>query len=92
MLNRYDQQKHFYFFVISVDGMMGKEAQVILATLSIIMDDKIDEPISHVKCWFNGRIEIEVANLYSWVLCEYQVPSLLWTQEPDWESGLGLEH
>ena len=30
----YNQQRHFYPFFLSVDGMMGKYALVILATLS----------------------------------------------------------
>ena len=30
----HEQQKHFPPFVLSVDGIMGKEAQVVLATLS----------------------------------------------------------
>ena len=39
---------------------MGKEALVVLATLSQVMDAKTDEPISHVKCWVNCQIVIVV--------------------------------
>ena len=35
-------------FVISVDGMLGREALAVLADLSRIMAAEIDEPISHV--------------------------------------------
>ena len=43
----YDQQRHFSPFFLSVDGMMGKEALVILATLSRLMAAKMDKPILH---------------------------------------------
>ena len=52
----HDQQKHFYFFVLLVDGMVGKEVQVILATLSQLMATKMDEPISYVKGWVTVQI------------------------------------
>ena len=35
-------------FVLSVDGVMGKEAQVVLATLSQLMASKMEEPVSYV--------------------------------------------
>ena len=35
-------------FFLSVDGMMGKEALVVLATLSRLMAAKMDKPILHV--------------------------------------------
>ena len=43
---------------------MVKEAQLVLATSSQLMAEKMDEPISHVKGWFNGRIAIVVARSY----------------------------
>ena len=88
--NLLDKQKHFPPFVLSVDEMMGEEAQVAITTLSWFMAKKMDEPISHVKGWVNGRIEIAVARSYSWVLHVSQAPSTLLTQEPDWALGLGL--
>ena len=84
------QQKHFSPFMLSVYKMLGKEAQVVLATLSQLMAKKMEEPISHIQGWFNGRIEIVVARLYSQMLCRAQVSSPLRTQEPYWGSGLGL--
>ena len=55
-------------FSISVDGMMGKDLLVVLATLIQIMATKIDEHIPHVTVWFNGWIVIEFARLYSRLL------------------------
>ena len=55
-------------FFLLVDGMMGKEAQVVLANLSQLMAVKTDEPISNVKGWVNGCIAIMVIRLYFQVL------------------------
>ena len=41
--------KTFFLFLISVDGIRGKEAQVLLANLSQLMAIKIEEPIFHIK-------------------------------------------
>ena len=44
---------------------MGKEALVVLTTLSRLMAAKMDEPIVHVTIWVNVRIAIAVARSYS---------------------------
>ena len=61
----YDKRRNFSPLVLSVDGMMGKEALVILSTLSRLMAVKMDEPISHVTGWVNDRIAISFARSYS---------------------------
>ena len=63
---------------------MGKEAQVILATLSRLMAVKMEEPISYLKGWVNDQITIAVARSYSQMLREALVPSPLRTWEPEW--------
>ena len=76
--NFYCQRKHFSPFFLSFDGMMIKEAQVVLTTLNRIMAVIIDEPISG---WVNRQIAIVVERLYSQVLCRSLVPSPLQTRE-----------
>ena len=51
--------------------MMGKEALVVLVTLSRVMAAKMDEPILHVTGWVNGQITIAVARSYYRVLHGY---------------------
>ena len=81
-------------FVISVDGMLGTEALVVLTQLSQIMAVIMDEPISHVRGWINGRIAITVVRSYSHMICGARLPSPLRDREPDWdpELGIGLAH
>ena len=70
--------------------MLGKEALVILSNLSRLMAEKLEEPISHVRGWVNGRIAIAVTRLYSRMIRDDLLPSTLRDQEPDWYSGSGL--
>ena len=44
----------FYLFVLSVDGILGMEAIVLLANLILLMATKTQEPILHVSVWING--------------------------------------
>ena len=63
------QRKSISPSVLSVDGMLGMEALVILANLSQLMAAKMDEPILHVQVWINGQFEIAVARSYSRMIC-----------------------
>ena len=53
----HEQQKNSPF-ILSVHGMMGKEAQVVLATLSQFMIVKMEEPNLQVKGWVKIQIAI----------------------------------
>ena len=88
---QYCHEKIFFSqFLLSVDGFLGKKAQVVLATLTRLMAEKMEEPVFNVKDWVNGRIAIVVASLYSQILHGAQVSSPLRTWDPDWDSCLGL--
>ena len=85
-----EQQKYFYPFVLSVDGMLGKEALVILSNLIQLVAEKPEEPISHVCSWVNGRIAIAVVRSCSRMTRRARIPSLLRDRDLDWDSGSGL--
>ena len=59
---------YFYPFVLSVDGLLGKESHIVLANLSQLVAEKMEEPILHMCSWFNGLIVITVARLYSFMI------------------------
>ena len=54
--NCHNQWKNFPLLVLSVDGVLGKEAQVVLATLIQLMTEKMEELNLYIKGWVNGRI------------------------------------
>ena len=51
----------------------------------------MEEPISHIKGWFNGRIVITVVRSYYQILRGDWVPSPLQTRDLDWDSGSGFD-
>ena len=57
----YDQRRHLSPFNLSMDKIMGKEALVVLDTLSQVMASKMDKPILNITGWVNGRIKVAVA-------------------------------
>ena len=78
MTNRF-----FSPFVLLVDTNMGKEALLVLATLSQLMSAKMDKPILHVKGWVSVRIAIAVARSYSRVLRIARAPNTFMTRVLD---------
>ena len=90
----HNQLKQFSTFVLSINGMLGREALVVLANLSQLIAAKMDEPILHVQVWINGRFEIMVVRFYSCNIRGARLISPLRDQDPDWDpaSGLGLAH
>ena len=48
-------------FSLSVDGMLVKEALVVLPNLSLLMAMIMEEPILHVRGWVNSQIVIIVS-------------------------------
>ena len=69
-ITKYKHSKHchnkriFSPFVISVDGMLGREVLVVLSKLSQVMAEKREEPLLQVKGWVKVRISIAVARSY----------------------------
>ena len=43
------QATGFSLFILSVDGMLGKESQIVLATLSQLMAAIMEVPILHIN-------------------------------------------
>ena len=78
------------WFVLSVDGMLGKEAQVLLKQLSQIMVEKMEEPVSHMRGWIDRKVVIAVTRFYSHILCYASLPITLWCRKPKLDSGSGL--
>ena len=77
------QRKHFSLFLLSVDGMLGKEALVVLTNLSRLISTKLKEPLSQVRGWFNGLITITATRSYSKMILRDCLTSSLWDQELD---------
>ena len=60
----HDKLKHLSLFVLSIGDILGKEALFKLESLSGLMAEKMDEPISHVRGCMNVRVAIEITRPY----------------------------
>ena len=54
------------------------------------MEDKMEEPLSQLREWVNGRTEIAVARSYSHMIRGARLPSPLQEQELVWDPELGI--
>ena len=67
----------FSLLILSVDGILGNKALVVLANLSQITAEKMEEPILHMSGWINGRIKIVIARSYSRMIWGACIPSTI---------------
>ena len=90
--NCHDQRKYFSPFVLSVEGVLAREALDVLSQSSRVMAEKREEPLLQVQGWVNGRITIAVVRSYSRMIRGSWLPSPLREREMDWdtESGIGM--
>ena len=81
-------------FVLSVNGILGMEALVVLANLSQVMAAKMEKHILHTQSCINGRFATAVARYCAQMIRRYQLPSPLQDRELDWDptSGFRLAH
>ena len=94
-INHYhEKRKHVSPFIISVGGMLGREALVVLTNLIQLVTEKMYDPILNVRGWINRRIPIAVTRSYSRMIRISWLSSPLRDRYTDWglESGLGLAH
>ena len=75
---------------LSVNGMLGMEALVVLVQFSWTVADKRDKPLLHVWGSIYGQTEIAVARSYSRMIRGAWTPSTLWDWDPDWDPAPGL--
>ena len=86
----HEQRKHFSPLFLSADGILGKEALVVLTNVIWLMVEKPEKYISHVRGWVNGWIEITVKKSYSHTIRGARLPSPLRDQETDCYQGSGI--
>ena len=75
-----------------MEGVLEREALVVLSQLSPAIADKREKYLLQVRGWVNRRITIDVARFYSQMISRARLPSPLREREPDWdpESGIGI--
>ena len=86
-----DQCRDFTPFVVSTDGLLGREAAEVLRQLSGILATKWGSPYSHVCGFVKARMSIAIARATNRCLRGSRVPSKqISHSSPHWEDGAGL--
>ena len=80
----------FFSIFISIDGILVKEALVVITNFSSLVAVKMEEPILHMRGWIYSWIEIAVTRSYSHMIFLDHLPIPLQDREPDWELASGL--
>jgi hypothetical protein len=52
------QRWHFSPFVVSTNGLLGKESQTLLKKLSVLLAEKWEKPYSEICGYVNARMSI----------------------------------
>lgn len=86
------RRRHFTPFVVSADGLKGKEATAFLKRLSTLLAKKWQKPYSVVCGYVNVRISIAIVRATHLCLRGSRVPASQISRRPQWEdkAGLGL--
>jgi hypothetical protein len=86
---------HFHFtpFVVSTDGLIGKEANTLLKKVSSLLAEKWKKPYSVVCGYVNAQMSIAIVRATHLCLRGSRIPtSQMSNRCPQWEdkAGLGL--
>ena len=87
-----ENRRHFTPFVVSADGLKGREATALLRRLSSLLAKKWQKPYSVVCGYINMRISIAIVRATHLCLRGSRVPASQISRRPQWEdkAGLGL--
>ena len=88
-----EQRLHFSLLVVSADGLLGKEAKMMLKKLSARLAEKWEKPYSEV-CGRYANAPVSIAIVRATHLCiRGSIPtSKMCNRRPQWEdkAGIGL--
>ena len=87
-----EQRRHFTPFVVSTDGMIGKEGKALLKNLASRLAEKTGKDYSEVCGYVNARMSIAIVRATHLCLRGSRVPtSQMSNRRPQWEGdGAGL--
>jgi hypothetical protein len=84
------QRIHFTPFVVSTDGLLGREAKTLLQRLSALLAAKRDKPYSQVCGYVNARMSLAILRATHLCLRGSRIPTSRMSRLPQWEDTAGL--
>ena len=87
-----EQRRHFVPFVVSADGLLGKEAKALLTRLAMKIAHKWDRPYSQICGYVRSRISIAVARATHLCLRGSRTPTsrMSLQRQAQFEDGAGI--
>ena len=85
-----DQRRHFTPFVVSCEGMLGKEADVFLKRLSMKLAEKWHRPYSQTVSFVKTRFAISLVRAKNRCIRGSRIPTGRICHRVDWDDGAGL--
>ena len=86
-----ENRRHFTPFVLSVDGLLGREAKTFAKRLAVKLAGKWQKPHSQVCGCVKARLSIAAVRATHLCLRGSRIPaSKISTRFPQWEDGAGL--
>jgi hypothetical protein len=86
-----DQRHHFTPFIVSVDGLIGKEAKMVLKVLAARTVNKAGHMSSNVMGYMRARVSIAIVRAFHVCIRGARVPmSRMSNRRPQWEDMAGM--
>jgi hypothetical protein len=86
-----NQRRHFTPFVVSIDGLIGREANTLLKKISSLWATKASKSYSEVCGFVKARLSIAIVRATNRCLRGSRIPtSRMSNSRPLWEDGAGL--
>ena len=85
-----EQRRHFTRFVVSCEGLLGKEADVFLKRLSMKLAEKWHRPYSQTVSFVKTRFAISFVRAKNRCLRGSRIPTGRISHRVDWEDGARL--
>jgi len=85
-----EQRRHFTPFVVSCEGLLGKEADVFLKRLSTKIADKWHRLYSQTISFVKARFAISLVRAKNRCFRGSRIPTGRISHRVDWEDGAGL--
>ena len=85
-----DQRRSFVPFVVSTDGLIGREARNLLKQIALRLTAKWEQPYSVVRGFVNARINLAILRATNLCVRGSRVPASKMSRRVQWLDGAGL--
>ena len=85
-----DQRRSFVPFVVSTDGLIGREGKNLLKQIALRLTAKWEQPYSVVRGFVNARINLAILRATNLCIRGSRVPASRMSKKVQWLDGAGL--